>query len=496
MRRPTGRISSQNGDLQPWRSIPSLAAALLLASCGGGSGAGSGGGTAAPPLATGLLEVTVTDPFGTPVPGADVVFCPDEESCWAGSSAITDADGRASLRAKSTQGLLQVSHDVLGNSDPLTIKVPQGGRVELRQSIRAWVSSNPLAIASAQVEADGLSDDGRLLRLRLDVYRAPDPENTDADYSRLVDQASLLDCVARSGDALSALGPRCVDRGDASDSSWRAVEEGALPAPAADIATQQAPAVLLMLDRSEVAVSRDVSERRLYSAKALASALMPAAQIAVAAFAGDGGPAGTASPLAEVPVTFVGDQATPFFAASGEAITAIESLRGLVGGSAPLHASIAAGLEFLVGRAEVGRPRALVLLTDGRDDACVTIDACAPLSRDVARRAEELGVTVYVITPGQGWDGDQGRDVLLELDRADGFVRVMEPVYWDFMGAVEIVRSAIQGGQVLRSVGFTIEGESAGRFQSGDVVSGVLEVWVAGGMNPQNETLGFSLRVP
>lgn len=473
---------------------------LALGACGGGGSVAGGGAapkpTTSPAPGTGLLDVTVTDPFGTPVSGAYVVFCHDGEPCAGRNSALTGADGRASLRAKATTGLLQVNHDVLGISDPLTMTVPRNGRVELRRTIRASVSSNPPAIASAEVNTGGLSDDGQRLRLRLDVYRAPDPENTDADYSGLVDQAHLLDCVARSDDAVVTLGPRCVDRGDGSDRSWREVDRRALPAPDEGRGAAGAPAVLLMLDRSEVAVSRDTSERRLYSAKALTAALLPDAQVAVAAFAGNGGPAGTASPLPDVPVTFVGAGTAPFFTTAHEAIVAIESLRSLAGGSAPLHAALAAGLEFLAGNTEAGRSRALVVLTDGRDDTCVTVDACVPLSREVARRAQALGVTVYIVAPGLGWDGDRSRDVLLEVDRADGVVRVLEPVYWDFMGAIEIVRSAIQGREVLRSVEFVIDGDAAGSFQPGDVVSGVMEVWVPGGMSPQSETLGFSLRVP
>jgi hypothetical protein len=478
-----------------------MAMALVsIAGCSGSSGTTPPVGQVpvtqgAPNPNQGLLVVDVVDAFGWPALAAEVSFQSEDGQVLA--TILTGPDGRASRWVRAATGVVHVSHALGQDDDPTPVTVPKGGRIDLLRTVRTDSGPGPTGIAATRAAPGALSADGASFEFTISLYSLGGPASgPDLVGSSELSDVRLEDCVPRAGEGLAAHGAACVQRDDGTDRSWRMVEKAVDPSPWEGGDFGEPLAILLMLDRSQTATRRDGFDTRLNMAKSLASSLLPHSHFALAAFAGDGGPAGTASPLPAVPVTFLGDATSPSFSSREAAFAAIDGLRGLAGGSTPLHTAIAAGLEFMADKADPARRRALVVFADGRDDDCLTIEACLPASRSVAARARELGVRVFIVATAIGWDGDDGRLVLLALDREDGVVFILQPMSWDFPGATAIVRNALLGYSAYRHLRFRIAGEGPGSFRSGDLVQGVLQVTVPGGMNPMEEALGFSVRVP
>lgn len=470
--------------------LVALTMGLTMLACGGGgvgsnapsgggtgSGSGSGSGTGNPPPAPDLsaratLVVTVVDAFGIPVPAANV------QHYLASSSVFgqTSSEGTVTMDVPAGAGRV-TANSILGRKEA-AVDLARDARAELRLTL-APQSSGAFAVLDADVVPGSIAPDGRSVELRIVV-------GSGGGAPIYPHSVALGACVAREGVDLSALGPACVDRGDGTDRSWKPVGEAAVGPHQVGTAARAGP-VLVLLDRSQRSGEIDRYEEHLFVAKALVAELLGSRSVAVGAFAGDGGPAGTASPLPERPVTFFPVENPGWIAERVVAFEALESLRGRVGGSSALAAAIDAGVDFLVARTVAMERPALVILTAGGSEGCSFDEAPGPNAtsqcasiRAAVERARQAGVTPWLVGPGDSWYPSStsyaSPGSLISVAREAPVRWAAAPVEGDVYAASEIVRAVLSGALAFREIRFRISADEEGSFAAGVEIRGALTI--------------------
>lgn len=484
---------------------------LAMAGCGGGGGnsvpsgggtsSGSGSGNPPPPApstgARATLVVKVVDAFGTPVPIANVEHRSASGSVWGstGPAGLTPA-----LDVPAGAGTVFVSNIALG-LQRADVDLGRGTSSELRLALQPFEFA-AFGVLQAEVVPGSVTADGSSLELRVEVavpaefYRYQRPSGSALATLSRVDVAR---CDAREGDVLATLGPVCVDAGDGTDRDWQPVGE-------IDVGPKQvgsgvpAGPVLVLLDRSERAGQVDTYEEHLFAAKSLVAGLLDDRPVALGAFADDGGPAGTASPLPEKPVTFYPVENPGWIADRVVALRALDSLRGTKGGTSALASAIDSGVDFILARSDASEHPALVVLTAGGAEGCHFDSSNSPddtaeclAIRAAAERARQMGVTLWLMGPGDGW---YGRGSLAAAAREARVPWVAAPSEGTVHAASEVLRAALLGRSAFHEVRFRISAEVAGTFVPGVVIRGGLAPRDFAGEWDSSQWLPFRATVP
>jgi hypothetical protein len=458
-----------------------LIMATGLAACGGGGGSagdptGPGSGAAPPPppvdpgaSARATLVVKVVDAFGIPAAAADVQHYLASASVYG----QTNSEGTVTLDVPAGAGRV-VARSVLGERETV-VDLARDAREELRIELVPY-RIDAFAVLGADVVPGSVAADGRSVELRIRI----------SGTSGLPPWAfKLQPCVAREGDHLAALGPACVDKGDGIDRGWQAAGEVEVGELTRGGGVPVGP-VLLLLDRSQRAGEIDAPEEHLFAAKALVANLLDGRSVAVGAFAGDGGPSGTASLLPEKPVTFYPVENPGWITDRVVAFEALESVRGRMGGSSALAAAIETGVDFLLARTTASDRPAMVVFTAGGSEGCSIDQSPGPNAtsqctaiRAAVERASQVGVSLWLVGPGDSWWPSSAAYA------SPGLISVAREshVWWAaavfegcVFGASEIVREALSGAPAFREVRFRISTEEAGSIAPGSEIRGDIQI--------------------
>jgi hypothetical protein len=422
--------------------------------------------------------VKVVDAFGIPVPVANVEHRSASGTVWnsKGSAGLTPA-----LDVPAGPGTVFVYNTNLG-LQRADVDLARGTSSELRVALEPFKFA-AFGVLRAEVVPGSVTADGRSLALRVAIatpaefylYQRPS-ESARTTLTRV----EVPGCLARSGDGLTKFGPNCVDRGDETDRDWQPAGEIAV-GPSQVGSGQSVGPVLVLLDRSQLAGEVDRYEEFLFAAKSLVAGLLDGRRVAVGAFAGDGGPAGTASPLPEKPVTYYPVDDPGWITDRVVAFEALESLRGRMGGSSALGAAIESGIDFLLARSEASEKPALVVLTAGGSEGCHFDGSSIPPGptdttaeclavRAAAARAQQAGVTVWLVGTGDQWTR-----YALSLADAAREARVpwmAAPQEGTVHAASEVVRAALTDAPTYQELRFRISAGEAGTFAPGAEIRG------------------------
>ncbi len=477
--------------------------AVGLAGCGSGGGsAPSAGERSDPPGGTGTVKVKVTDVFGDPVAGASVSWIGRATTVElrSGSDGVVQFDdvpaGSAGLCA---------SQPVRGNDGCGNIIVEADRVLDLSRKLEPRTAP-VAAVLSATVNPGGISVDGRYLdvTIRVAVTDPPAGSSWFDDGASTSYRTVVADCIARTGDELAQLGPRCIRAAEGSDISYSFAGLNDLGVVEAIQGEPRRWAVGLLIDQSDAGLSPDwaPNEPRLFASKVFADALLPDTRLALAAFASDD-PSGSLSRLPQLPVTFFPVESPEFVTSRPEAFEVLQDLSDLVGGGAPLYDAIIAGVDFMATQAPADLQRALVILADGSDSTCGTPAQCAEQRRVIVRHAREAGVQLFLV--GDCFDSTwnycqdfRARDPLRLLALEGRIPLVVGPEYRTFTAPLGLARQWLSGSMLVQDISVRLTSDTPGAFAPGAVVTGDLA-----GANPSQCPFGcwiyvlpFSVQVP
>ena len=434
-----------------WAASALASACLLLAACGGGGG----GASEVPQL--GLVKLTVHDSFGAPVVGARVIG-PRE-------TGSTDAQGVIMVTLASPDSSATVALSSSSFADQTVAVSATSGQVRdvaiTRQRQAAPAGGSLMSRGS---ELPVLSADGRELSFDVEVVvvgadASPVQQLTPAAFS-------LRTCTPLPGQA------QCV-RGVPGTPDAAYVPATAMPARLLAIAGAPASdyAAGLLLDQSGSIRQSDPSGARLYSSKAFLAGMGSGDDALLAAFAG-----GAGALLPTVPLTVYGPVRAK--AASSAYHPTLNGLAALIGGNTPLYDAVDGLRRQLVANPALaaGKPRAVVLFSDGADTSCAGTEACCSRRAQSIAQARQDQVRLFTIGLSSGVDvvamaelAHQTGGAFLYADTAEQLL----PLY----GSVGRLLSLSLPTYRLR---WTVRSDAAGAFRPGATLLGRVQVTAAG----------------
>jgi hypothetical protein len=417
--------------------------------------------------------VKVVDAFGVPVPIANVEHrsASGSVSGSTGSAGLTPA-----LDVPAGPGTVFVSNSALG-LQRADVDLARGTSSELRVALEPFKFA-AFGVLQAEVVPGSVTADGRSLELRVAIATPAEfylYQRPSGSARTTLTRVEVPGCLARSGDGLTEFGPNCVDRGDGTDRDWQPAGEIAV-GPSQVGSGQSVGPVLVLLDRSQLAGEVDRYEEFLFAAKSFVAGLLDGRRVAVGAFAGDGGPAGTASPLPEKPVTYYPVDDPGWITDRVVAFEALESLRGRMGGSSALAAAIESGIDFLLARSDASEKPVLVVLTAGGSEGCHFDFSNGPSRtaqclaiRAAGERARQAGVTLWLVGPGNGW---YSSGALADVAREARVPWMAAPQEGTVHAASEVVRAALTDAPTYQELRFSISADEAGTYVPGVEIRG------------------------
>jgi len=237
--------------------------------------------------------------------------------------------------------------------------------------------------------------------------------------------------------------------------------------------------------------------------------MLPGTALLLAAFAEDD-PAGVyMSPLPQTPVTFLpADNPGPFLG-KAETFAELDALAKLSGGIAPLYAAILSSIDFVASHALPGNRRMLVVMANGRDDACTAPAQCAALRAEIAGRAREKDVEL-ILQPAYRYgalinyeDGspffgndDPGYEALRAL-AVDASAPLIVGDYVSHK-SLDLVQDLVGGEVAVEDLRVRLTSNVPGAFHPGATVVGELHGSTASNCPwyCQDYSFPFSVRVP
>lgn len=443
--------------LRRWHPTRGLVASacLVLAACGGDGGAGAE--PTAVPL--GLVKLTVSDNFGTPVAGARVQG-PRETS-------VTDVQGVAlvSLNAPNSSATVALSSNSFADQ---TVSVNSNdGRVNaVAVTLQRKTSAAGGSLASRGAELPVLSADGRQLSF-------------DVEVVVVAGDAGPVENLGKADFQLRACTPAA---GQAQTSCLRGAPGGAdlayAPVNPAPTALQVIPglpatdyAAGLLLDQSGSIRQSDPSGARLFSTKAFLAGMGANDDALLAAFAG-----GAGAMLPTAPMTVFG----PFRSKPGASsyFPILDSLTALVGGNTPLYESLDSLRHRMVSDSlpAAGKPKALVVFSDGADTSCAGTEACSIRRMRSITEARQDQFRIFTIGLSNGVDVAAMADLAHQTGGAFLYADTAEqllPLY----GSVGRLLSLSLPTYRLR---WAVQAAGAGAFRPGSTLLGRVQVTAAG----------------
>lgn len=468
-----------------------LVSVFLLSACGGGGGGDDG--------ATGSASVHVTDYFDQSVAGASVSLC-GRQRC--AGEASTDEEGNVTFeKFPAGPATLCASYPARGGGCEEIIilagrTITVGFKLELGSLGR--YGPGAVAVLNTRVATDGLGPDGRTLDIVIRVA-VTNPPAVGSWFN--ADPVWIEDCVAREGQELIDAGPRCIRGADGSDASYSFSGLRSPPVRQTIREPAQPATVGLLIDQSAgFDQTRElVREAHLFTAKIFADRVLPETAMLLAAFAADDPASGLVSLLPQTPVTFLPvDDPGPFLS-KAETFAELDGLAELGGGVAPLYESVLSSINFVASHAIPGTRRMLVVMANGRDDACGAPAPCAALRAEIASLARDKDVEL-VLKPGYGGDiyGDYypESDGLKELavDAAAPLIAGGALSYDVF----NLVQDLVEGEVAVEDLRIRLTSDVPGAFHPGASVVGTLFGTTASDcpFGCQTYLLPFAVRVP
>ena len=472
-----------------------LALAAALAACGGGGGTPSPSAPQPDAVATGTLTVTVTDPEGEPLANAMVTVYNGQQTVVIGTAA-SDQDGMVTFNAVPSTALVTVIHP-LGYCRIEVADVRQAGSTALTAIVQpasaqpvspVTVALHPVTVVAGSTSADGTelelhvaivaSEKARFMPSSYGSYAASQP----TPYLRLDDCIVWLDSLRTT--------PTCVyessGRVAATDFSFDPVGTPAAPAARGPYSA------LLLLDQSRRVADYDPYDLRTLAAKHFIRRARSSTQadlVAVAGFAGQGGDASWPPLLQQLPLWAPPHTATVFSADRFAQEAAVDTLRPLVGGTAPVFDALGAALTLTAAQAPTTGRRAIVALLGGGDDSGLSESQRHAALVSLRQQQADTGIQVVLIAGRLDGDSVQRKN-LAELAAAlrAPIIYSGYPKDWRETGdglylALDLAADLL-AGSALPSVEavFRMKSDQPGGFQSGPTLHGTL--WIESDLCP------------
>ncbi len=428
--------------------------ALALAGCGGGGGSSE-------PTALGVVQLTVTDHYGTGVAGAQVVgpFGTTATDALGVTLVLTEVSGAPAQVVVSRDSFLD---------QPLTVASTPGQINDVEVSLTRATSAAGGSLSSRSGRPPTLDASGQWLSFEVELVVVGGDSQTIGGLSRsdfqlhpcTPDPASgRFDCVrgAVAGDDLAYTPESAVPE-------TATLVRGGTPAPYA---------AALLLDQSGSIAQSDPTAARLYASKVFLDALGAQDQALLAAFA-----SGPAALIPSQPLSVYGPargatQARSYF-------DTLEALGTQIGGSTPLYDAVDAlrqqGLGSDARPVGLGLGQAMVVFTDGADTLCGSQEACGARRAQTIQGAVQAGVRIFTV----GLSSDVDVAALGELAHRTGgallyadHVTQLLPLY----GSVGRLMSLSLDTYRLR---WTVRAAAPGVFRPGQTMLGRVQVTAAG----------------
>lgn len=475
--------------------------ALLLAAvgisvtgCNGSSvGSSDAGGSAAgnaPPVTKpggrGTVVVMATDALGTPLALAEVsirTYWTDEDK-----QALADFNGRAEFKdvIASAFSVDVQSGDSFGSAPSRNLAAGATLAVTVAALPPAGATGG---IARAWVPAGGVSGDGRTLEFSLEIV----PVTTSGEYwADGTDAVRVAGCTPDPDNDVPRFRPDCVAGADGFDASYEGLAVSVKKVSAPGHATPGAAA--LLIDQSTNVVVSDPADARLFAAKYFMTLAGESARTALAAFSADDPASGQFSLLPQKPVT-VFPVENPQFTADGRShFATVDQLGALEGGTSPLFAAIDRTLDFVAADPQRDA-KALVVVTNGRDDTCGTRSECRSILDALVRKSKASGVAIVTVGLGDAaGTADHETLGLLSQSTANG------AAFWaanpkQLTMVLGDVHSLLARSKDTLEVAFRIQSPVAGAFASGRTVIGQVSLWVCP-WDCQYTVIPFVVQVP
>jgi hypothetical protein len=458
-----------------------LLAALALTACGGGDGLSAEspnppttGTPSTPPVrGSGKVSVTVRDVLQAPLAGARVYL----NTYWTDSdqAAVADANGRAEFANVPEDFSVSVyeperSSMWLYGLTPLE-KVGAG---EVKQvDVTASPSSIPAGgVAAASVAAGGISEDGRTLDLSVKVIQVRHLSESDYRYGAGSIQVQVP-CVPDTSNDLPEHRSDCISGADEFDAPYGPGQISSVKWQPAGAGEATPYAAALLLDQSAGAIVDDLADARLFAAKYFLTYASADSPKALAAFASDGPGSAGPSLLPAQPVTFFPVEYPQFSSYGPGYFPMVDALGAMEGGGAPLYAALDQVLDFVAAK-HTGSARAVVVISNGRDDTCGSRAECRAMRDAVVLKSRTADIAIVTIGVPAA-DGVVDREALGLL--AQGSPR--GAAFWaegpeQLAMTVSSAHSYLAQQKGLMEVTFQIQSPVAGAFASGRSVLGTL----------------------
>lgn len=445
--------------------------------CNGSSGGGLdtvGSAAGNPPRLTkpdgrGTVVVTATDALGAPLAGAMVVI----QTYWTDErkQALADSNGRAEIKDVIASAL---SVQVLG---PYSFGFAPSRNLAAGATLAVTVAAMPTVedtggIARAWVPAGGVSGDGRTLEFSLEIVQV----TTSGEYWAYgTDAVRVAGCTPDPDNDVPRFRPDCVAGADGFDASYEGSAVSVRKVDAAGHATPGAAA--LLVDQSTNVVVSDPADARLFAAKYFLALAGESVRTVLAAFSSDDPASGQFSLLPQKPVT-VFPLESPRFTADGRSYFAtVDQLGALEGGASPLFAAIDRTLDFAAADPHQGA-KALVVVTNGRDDTCGTRSECRSVLDALVRKSKASGVAIVAVgLQDAAGTADHEALGLLSQGTANG-AAFWAPDPQQLTMVLGDVHSFLARSKDTLEVAFRIQSPVAGAFASGRTVIGQVSLQV------------------
>jgi hypothetical protein len=395
-----------------------LALSVVLASCGGGSnldvttnqGGGAASGGAAPAaIPTGRLTVTVTDEDGAPLSSAKVSVTDNVKNPLVRLftfNSVSDQNGMASFDSVQEVAKVCVDHPlVMGAYCNDHVDVRPGATTAVSMVIKPF-SPVTVALHPVTISAGSISGDRTELDLHVSMVAsvmAPFVPSSFGQYSTWppteswAPWMSLEDCTVWLDSRYVT--PACRHSpGERVKVSDYAYDPVGTPAPP----TAQGPySALLLLDQSHRAANYDPYGLRNRAAKHFIQRARSGPQsdlIAVAGFAGASGDASWPPLLQQLPLWAPPNTTSVFSTNRLGQEAAVDTLRSLVGGSAPVFDSLRAAMTLTATQAPATGRRAIVALLGGGDDSGLSEPQRLAALASLHQQQADTGIQVILIS--------------------------------------------------------------------------------------------------
>jgi len=386
-----GGAASASGRLcSGYRTLPMLFAAVAISMAGCSDG--SGGGPITKPDGRGTVVVTVTDALGAPLAGASVYI----HTSWSNEykQAFADANGQAEVKDVLAGAFsVEVSgSDSYGVSHSRNLAPGATSAVDITAMPAAETTGG---IARPSVPVGGVSEDGRTLEFSLEIVQVPRTYGEHWAYDTYTVQIAA--CTPDPDNDLPRFRPDCVSGADGFDAAYEGLAVSTRNVDAAGPYTDGTPnAAALLVDQSTHVIVNDSGDARLFAAKYFLSLSGENARTVLAAFSSDDPASGQFSLLPQKPVT-VFPLENPQFTADGRSYFAtVDQFAALEGGASPLFAAIDRTLDLAAADPLRGA-KAVVVVTNGRDDTCGTRSECRSIVDALVQKSKATGVAIVAV---------------------------------------------------------------------------------------------------